>query len=236
MPRHRRTARLAVRLAAGAALLGAALYAAVYWVEAEKEVRILCGLSRPGTPAAEIDRLYGTATLLTLARDSVAGASTLRASSARNLRVNVCTVRLAGGVVTDSAYEETLRLASPATVVSLLALGGLALLQLLLAAGAPLGRLAWGGAHERLPSRLRAASAAVAVVCLVGMASVAILAEWIAWPAAGPVAEAVVGVLTVVFLLSYLANLASSSARERWLGVPLALLLVVSGVVLLLGS
>ena len=197
MPRYQRAARLTVRLVAGAALLSAALYAAVYWVEAEKEVRILCGLSGAGTPAAEVDRLYGTANLLTLARD------------------------------TETA---------PQTLMALVAFGGLTLLQLALAAGAPLGRLAWGGAHERLPAGLRAASGAVALVCLAGMASVAIVAGWIAWPAAAPVAEGVLGVLTVVLLLSYLANPASSSVHERWLGSTLALLLVVRGVVLLLGS
>lgn len=38
-------------------------------------------------------------------------------------------------------------------------LAGLAIFQILLAAGAPFGRYAWGGQHERvLPTRLRIAS------------------------------------------------------------------------------
>src|SRR5688572_9506667 len=46
------------------------------------------------------------------------------------------------------------------------AMGFLAIMtfQVLLALGSPLGRAAWGGAHVRLPTRLRAASAAAALV------------------------------------------------------------------------
>lgn len=38
-------------------------------------------------------------------------------------------------------------------------LAGLAVFQIALISGAPLGRLAWGGQHEVLPARLRAGSA-----------------------------------------------------------------------------
>ncbi|KAB7744113.1 hypothetical protein GA707_11730 [Nostocoides sp. F2B08] len=47
----------------------------------------------------------------------------------------------------------------PARAVAVAATSGLVGFQLALAAGAPWGRLAWGGGHEReLPSQLRAAS------------------------------------------------------------------------------
>lgn len=47
--------------------------------------------------------------------------------------------------------------ASAAIAVTVI-LAGLALFQLALAAGAPLGRFAWGGQHERLPTPLRIGS------------------------------------------------------------------------------
>lgn len=52
----------------------------------------------------------------------------------------------------------------PARVVAVAGTGALVGFQLALAAGAPLGRLAWGGQHEGiLPPQLRAASAASAL-------------------------------------------------------------------------
>lgn len=55
---------------------------------------------------------------------------------------------------------------SPATAAILAGaiLLALVVFQLALALGAPLGRFAWGGSHVRLPSRLRAASAASIVL------------------------------------------------------------------------
>lgn len=46
-----------------------------------------------------------------------------------------------------------------AAVAATVILGALAVFQGMLAAGAPIGRFAWGGAHTRLPTSLRIASA-----------------------------------------------------------------------------
>jgi hypothetical protein len=91
-------------------VLGVAIGVLVYWVEAEKESRILCGLSRPGTDLAEIERLYGTANLLRVRRDSAGSQVTYRIASPRNLSLTGCTLTLQGGVVTGAVVHERLRL------------------------------------------------------------------------------------------------------------------------------
>ena len=59
----------------------------------------------------------------------------------------------------------------PAAAVALcVILGALALFQLALILGAPLGRFAWGGQHRVLPTRLRIGSAvAIAIYALIGV-------------------------------------------------------------------
>lgn len=93
-------------------MLGAALGVLVYWVEAEKESRILCGLSRPGTASAEIDRLFSTANLLRVRRDSAGAQVTLRIASPRNLLLTGCTLTLKDSVVTDRLIHERFSLGS----------------------------------------------------------------------------------------------------------------------------
>jgi len=115
-----------------------------------------------------------------------------------------------------------------AATVAVVALVALIVFQCLLALGAPLGHLAWGGAHRRLPSRLRVASALVAgvlvfgVVCILERAGAvhvigdAAVVRWTVWSLVA---------LFALFALSLVANLASRSAAERRMGVPLTLVL-----------
>ena len=101
--------------------------------------------------------------------------------------------------------------------------------QLLLVAGHPLGRLAWGGEHDVLPQGLRIGSA----VSVVGYA----VAAWLLWRAvavpgaAGPW----IWVLTAFFGVGVLMNAASRSRPERLVMSPVALLLALSCLVIALG-
>jgi len=56
------------------------------------------------------------------------------------------------------------RVVEAAAVVAYVLLGALAVLQIALAAGAPLGHLAWGGKYRVLPRGLRIASAVSVLV------------------------------------------------------------------------
>ena len=108
----------------------------------------------------------------------------------------------------------------------------LTVFQLLLAGGAPLGALAWGGSQSgRLPVGKRAASLAAAVFG-VGVASVFGQAAgiWRIWPGAVPVW--LLGLVAVLFALSLAGNLASASRAERAHGAPLAAVLSLSAAIL----
>lgn len=113
-----------------------------------------------------------------------------------------------------------------AAVVACMLLGGLAVFQIALAAGAPVGHLAWGGKHRVLPRGLRIGSALS--VLLYGL-----FAWVIAAAAAGvdrfgdyvPPENPAIWVLTAYFGVGILANLASRSRPERFVMTPVAAVL-----------
>ena len=100
-------------------------------------------------------------------------------------------------------------------------LTGLSVFQLALAAGAPLGRFAWGGKHHTLPTALRIASAAsIGVYAACG----AVIAD-----AAGVVnvfdgewSRTAVAVSTGYFGLGVVLNAISRSRPERIVMTPVA--------------
>jgi hypothetical protein len=103
-------------------------------------------------------------------------------------------------------------------------LAALAVFQGLLMVGAPLGRFAWGGAHEVLSPPLRAASAVA--ILLYGVFA------WIALSRAGltrqsrlPIVGRATWVLAAVFIASAGANAASASPAEAIVMAPTALVL-----------
>lgn len=110
-------------------------------------------------------------------------------------------------------------------------LAGLALFQAALIAGLPLGRFAWGGQHDVLPTRLRVGSAislllyaafALLVLEKAGLVSV-IQQEGFTDIAAWLVAA--------YLLVGVALNLVSRSKPERYTMTPVALVLALSAVV-----
>ncbi|MGY1616368.1 hypothetical protein ACI797_06435 [Geodermatophilus sp. SYSU D00691] len=109
-----------------------------------------------------------------------------------------------------------------AAVVASVLLAALAVLQVALAAGAP---LAWDGRHRVLPRGLRIASA-------VSLLLYALLA-WAIWAAADRASEVgdhrpdhpLIWVLTAYFAVGVLANAISRSRPERFVTTPVALVL-----------
>ncbi len=107
-----------------------------------------------------------------------------------------------------------------AAVVAVVLLAALAVFQVALAVGAPLGHLAWGGQYRVLPSRLRVGSA-------VSTALYAVFAVVI-WAAASrsyAVTEVGIWVLTAFFGIGVLMNAISRSRPERLLMTPVVLVL-----------
>ena len=110
-------------------------------------------------------------------------------------------------------------------------LGCLAVLQLLLIAGAPLGRFAWGGQNAVLPRSARVGSA-VAIV-LYGIFALLMLqaADTLAVLPAGA-ADIAIWVLTAYFAVGVAMNAASRSRPERALMTPVSLVLALLCLVL----
>lgn len=112
---------------------------------------------------------------------------------------------------------------SSAAVAACVLLGALAVFQALLVCGLPLGRFAWGGQHEVLPTRLRVGSLAAMVIY--------VLIGWVVLARAGQGGggHGILGVATWViagfFLLGAAGNMASRSRSERLVMTPVALVL-----------
>lgn len=121
------------------------------------------------------------------------------------------------------------RVITVAAVVASVLLAGVAVFQVLLVAGLPLGRFAWGGQHEVLPRTLRISSA-VSVLLYVVIA-------WSVWLAATSPGGAGpwMWVLTAFFGLGVVMNAASRSRPERLVMTPVVLLLALSCLVIALG-
>ena len=104
-------------------------------------------------------------------------------------------------------------------------LAGLAIFQAALAAGAPLGGMAWGGGHTVLPKKLRVASA-VSIALYALFAYTALAKAELAPPL---INETVTGVatwvLTAYFALGIVMNGISRSKPERLVMTPTVLVL-----------
>jgi hypothetical protein len=116
------------------------------------------------------------------------------------------------------------------TVVLLL----LAVFQLALACGAPLGRVAWGGQHRVLPPRLRVGSAVSILIYA--------LIDVIAWDRVGaidvfpePFSEVAMWVVFAYFALGILMNAISRSKPERFTMVPVTIVLAGLSLLIALG-
>ncbi|WP_323809227.1 hypothetical protein [Arthrobacter sp. CDRTa11] len=112
-----------------------------------------------------------------------------------------------------------------AAMVACVVLGGLAVFQAALVAGAPLGRMAWGGQHEVLPVRLRAGSA-VSIGLYALFAYAALAKAGLGPPLVNESFTSVFSwVLTGYFALGVVMNGISRSKPERLVMTPTALLL-----------
>ncbi len=113
-------------------------------------------------------------------------------------------------------------------------LAALAVFQLALALGAPWGRLAWGGAHRVLPTRLRVGSAVSLVVYA--------LIDVIAWDRVGAIdvfpdafSAIAMWVVFAYFALGIVVNAVSRSKPERYVMVPVTIVLAVLSFLIAMG-
>jgi hypothetical protein len=120
-----------------------------------------------------------------------------------------------------------------AAIVASALLGVTMLFQIGLALGAPWGAAAWGGRHRGvLPTRLRAASALVAVLVYPALALMILVnAGVIEMPGLPVVGRAAMWALTGLFALGALANFISPSRVERLWGLVSAAIAVCCGLI-----
>lgn len=122
-----------------------------------------------------------------------------------------------------------------AAIVFTVLLGLLAVFQVVLVAGAPIGHLAWGGQERVLSVRKRVGSV-VAVVLYVGFALLALVRAGLVGAAADNVVVVVAMWVVFAYLsLGILLNAISRSRPERFVMTPVALLLAILALVVALG-
>lgn len=122
-----------------------------------------------------------------------------------------------------------------AAIILCVLLGALAVFQLLLIVGVPIGRFAWGGQHDVLPARLRAGSAVS--ILIYGIFAVITLErshliDVVPWDTFEIVA---MWVLTGYFALGIVMNAISRSKPERLVMVPTTVVLTVLSLIVALG-
>jgi hypothetical protein len=110
----------------------------------------------------------------------------------------------------------------------------IAVFQVVIALGAPLGRAAWGGAHIVLPRNLRVASAVAVVIWVVAALVVLDRAGTSIIDLPDAVTSWGTWALVVVLPIGALMNFASSSPYERFGWGPLALVLAMLTLILAL--
>jgi hypothetical protein len=124
---------------------------------------------------------------------------------------------------------------SAAAIILCVLLGALAIFQLLLILGVPIGRFAWGGQHDVLPANLRIGSAVSILaygIFVVITLERALLIDIIP----GDTFEIVaMWVLTGYFALGIVMNAISRSKPERMVMVPTTIVLTVLSLIVALG-
>ena len=117
-------------------------------------------------------------------------------------------------------------------LIVLLAL--LAVFQLALVCGAPLGHFAWGGQHRVLPARMRVGSLiAIVIYALIALVSLDRIGAIQVFPNA--VAVVAMWVIVAYFALGIAMNAMSKSRSERAVMVPLTIVLTVLSLLIALG-
>lgn len=124
---------------------------------------------------------------------------------------------------------------SAAALLICVILGLLAIFQLLLIAGRPLGKFAWGGQHEVLPSRLRIGSAISILLYALFALLVLERAQLTSLIPSATFLAVAMWVLTGYFALGVIMNGISRSKPERFLMTPVALVLAGLCLVVALG-
>ena len=113
-------------------------------------------------------------------------------------------------------------------------LAALAVFQLALALGAPIGRFAWGGQHRVLPTRLRIGSA-ISIVIYAVIAVIALDRAGVVDVVSDVVSTVGMWVVFAYFVIGIPMNAISRSRPERYTMTPVVTVLAVLSLIVALG-
>lgn len=112
--------------------------------------------------------------------------------------------------------------------------GGMAIFQILLAMGAPLGNLAWGGFYKKLPMKLRISSFFSAIIFLLIIITVAEKLNLLYSFNSPKIIQYLLWFFFILFSLSTIANIFSQSKMEKRIMLPIAIILALSFLMIIL--
>ena len=121
-----------------------------------------------------------------------------------------------------------------AAIVLCVILAALAVFQLALALGAPIGRFAWGGQHRVLPTRLRIGSA-ISIVIYAVIAVIALDRAGVVDVVSDVVSTVGMWVVFAYFVIGIPMNAISRSRPERYTMTPVVAVLAVLSLLVALG-
>lgn len=124
---------------------------------------------------------------------------------------------------------------SAAAIILCVLLGALAIFQLLLILGVPIGRFAWGGQHDVLPAKLRVGSAVSILIYSIFVVITLERAQLIDIIPGDTFETVAMWVLTGYFALGIVMNAISRSKPERMVMVPTTIVLTVLSLIVALG-
>lgn len=127
-------------------------------------------------------------------------------------------------------------LSQPAALVFSVTIGLLGIFQLALAAGAPWGRLAWGGGHERVPTGYRIGSLLSILVYAVFAGILLERAGLLAVLPSPEIARVGASIIAGYMALGIVMNAISRSLPERLVMTPVAMVLSGSATLVALGA
>lgn len=126
------------------------------------------------------------------------------------------------------------RVNSIAAVSACVLLAALAVFQLALIAGAPIGRFAWGGQNQVLPPRLRVGSV-VSIVLYAVFAMIVLDRAAVIDVVPDPFSQVGTWIITAYLALGVIMNAISRSKAERYTMTPVALVLAALFLVVAIG-
>ena len=208
----------------------------IFWYEADKEVRILCGEISNGISIERVEKILGTGEFLHYKKLAGSQGTIITTSSSYNAGTSDCTVLFSEDDISVSGnYSRYLSLNRVAAWIGLVLFTVLGLYYLLLTFGVPPGKIAQDGYTQKLSGVFRAVSSLVMCMSVFGGLLVAERAGLIALIKDPEVVDTSVWIFSAIFAVGAIAIQWSKNRLEKRVMTPLFILLFIACVTVALG-